>query len=155
MTNAQHPSFDSSQPSQQTLELGVLERVFANAVADRVADLLSSQLRSVDLVDAATLATALNVSRDWVYAHSAELGGIRIGPGNRGRLRFDLGRVLDIWRASERTGQGARFSALITRGLSESDGSLRRRKASYSRFANPEDGGDGRCSGECPRGVLY
>jgi hypothetical protein len=107
MTNAQHPSFDSSQPSQQALELGVLERVFADAVADRVADLLSSQLRSVDLVDAATLATTLNVSRDWVYAHSAELGGIRIGPGNRGRLRFDLGRVLDIWRASERTEPGS------------------------------------------------
>jgi hypothetical protein len=86
------------------LELGAWERALANAVADRVAHLLSSQPRHVDLVDAAAVATALNVSRDWVYAHAAELGGRRIGRGNRGRLRFDLGYVLDAWRSSESTG---------------------------------------------------
>jgi hypothetical protein len=50
------------------------------------------------------VATALSVSRDWVYAHAAELGGRRIGRGDRGRLRFDLGYVLDAWRSSESTG---------------------------------------------------
>jgi hypothetical protein len=30
------------------------------------------------------------VSRDAVYAHAEELGGMRIGNGPRGRLRFDL-----------------------------------------------------------------
>ncbi len=98
-----HP-FDSPQPSPQILELGVWEQALANAVADRVAYLLSSQPRHVDLVDAAAVANALNVSRDWVYAHAAELGGRRIGQGNRGRLRFDLDYVLDTWRSSESTG---------------------------------------------------
>lgn len=106
MASAQYPSFDPSQPSQQVLELGVWERALADAVADRVAYLLSSQLRSIDLVDAATVAEALSVSRDWVYAHAAELGGKRIGQGSRGRLRFDLGYVLDTWRSSEPTAPG-------------------------------------------------
>ncbi|MFZ1926076.1 MAG: hypothetical protein WAU42_08030 [Solirubrobacteraceae bacterium] len=98
------PSFYSPQPSPQTLKLGAWERALANAVADRVADLLSSQPKLIDLVDAATVATALSVSRDWVYAHAAELGGKRIGQGSRGRLRFDLGYALDAWRSSESAG---------------------------------------------------
>lgn len=106
MTSAQDPSFDSSQPSQRALDLGVWERALADAVADRVAYLLSSRPQSVNLVDAATVAEALSVSRDWVYAHAAELGGRRIGRGNRGRLRFDLGYVLDTWRSSESTTPG-------------------------------------------------
>jgi hypothetical protein len=104
MASAQYPSFDPSQPSQQVLELGVWEQALASAVADRVAYLLSSQPRSADLVDAATVAEALSVSRDWVYAHAAELGGRRIGQGSRGRLRFDLDYVLDASRSSESTG---------------------------------------------------
>jgi hypothetical protein len=86
------------------LELDPRERALANAVADCVAHLLSSQPRHVDLVAAAAVATELNVSRDWVYAHAAELGGRRIGQGSRGRLRFDLGYVLDAWRSSESAG---------------------------------------------------
>jgi hypothetical protein len=49
------------------------------------------------LVDAQTVARALGVSRDCVYAHAAELGGQRIGDGPRGRLRFDLDRALEAW----------------------------------------------------------
>jgi len=41
------------------------------------------------LVDAATLADHLGISRDTVYRHADELGVIRIG----GRLRFDLERA--------------------------------------------------------------
>jgi hypothetical protein len=41
------------------------------------------------LVDAATLAAELGVSRDWVYEHAAELGALRLGSGPRARLRFD------------------------------------------------------------------
>ena len=44
------------------------------------------------LVDAATLARMLGVDRSWVYAHAAQLGGIRLG-GPQGRLRFDLSRL--------------------------------------------------------------
>jgi hypothetical protein len=69
------------------------ERLLAAAIAEHLADLLQHR-SSVRLVDAATLAAALGVSRDFVYAHASELGGERIGSGPRGRLRFDLDRAL-------------------------------------------------------------
>jgi hypothetical protein len=69
------------------------ERLLAAAIAEHLADLLHHRPR-VRLVDAATLATALGVSRDFVYAHANELGGERIGNGPRGRLRFDLDNAL-------------------------------------------------------------
>jgi hypothetical protein len=49
------------------------------------------------LVDAATLAGVLGISRDCVYTHTSELGGKRIGSGPRGRLRFDLDSALSAW----------------------------------------------------------
>lgn len=45
-------------------------------------------------VDAATVAQLLGVERDWVYEHSEQLGGIRLG-GPRGRLRFDRQTLVD------------------------------------------------------------
>lgn len=69
------------------------EQLFAAAIAEHLADLLQHRPR-VHLVDAATLAAALGVSRDFVYAHANELGGERIGNGPRGRLRFDLDNAL-------------------------------------------------------------
>jgi hypothetical protein len=51
------------------------------------------------LVDAATVAQALNISRPTVYAMADQLGAIRVGDGDRPRLRFDLER------AHERIGQ--------------------------------------------------
>jgi hypothetical protein len=49
------------------------------------------------LVDAQTVARALGVSRDTVYAHREQLGGHRVGDGARGRLRFDLNYALAAW----------------------------------------------------------
>ena len=49
------------------------------------------------LVDAQTLSNVLGVSRDCVYDHAVELGGVRIGEGPRGRLRFDLEQALTAW----------------------------------------------------------
>jgi hypothetical protein len=69
------------------------ERLLAAAIAEHLADLLHHR-PPVRLVDAATLAAALGVSRDFVYAHANELGGERIGSGPRGRLRFDLDKAL-------------------------------------------------------------
>lgn len=42
------------------------------------------------LVDARELAIALGVSVDYVYAHAAQLGAIRLGNGRRARIRFDV-----------------------------------------------------------------
>ena len=41
------------------------------------------------LVDAAEIAQRFGCSRDWVYAHADELGAIRLGDGDKPRLRFD------------------------------------------------------------------
>jgi len=46
------------------------------------------------LVDAATLAATLGVSRDFVYEHADELGALRLGNGPRARLRFDVERAI-------------------------------------------------------------
>ena len=64
------------------------------AVAQRTAELVLERLgeRSAapEHVDAAELARVLGVARSWVYAHSAELGAVRLGDGPRSRLRFDV-----------------------------------------------------------------
>jgi hypothetical protein len=61
------------------------------AIARRVADLIgwAPPNGALRYVDAATLARRLGVERPWVYAHTSELGAVRLGSG-RGRLRFDL-----------------------------------------------------------------
>lgn len=73
------------------------ELLLADVIAERVSELLRVEPTHRQLVDAATVAAALGVSRDCVYAHAAELGGERIGNGPRGRLRFDLDRALAAW----------------------------------------------------------
>jgi len=67
------------------------------AVAQRVVELLRPAPAGTALVDAATLATALGVSREAIYRHARELGGHRVGDGPRGRWRFDLEQALAAW----------------------------------------------------------
>jgi hypothetical protein len=64
-------------------------------VALRVVELLDE--RREQLVDAATLAKTLGISRDTVYDHRAELGGIEVGNGERPRLRFDVDQARAAW----------------------------------------------------------
>ncbi|MFZ1927367.1 MAG: hypothetical protein WAU42_14660 [Solirubrobacteraceae bacterium] len=73
-------------------------RAIAEQAASRTVEMLRDKPVS-GLVDAATVANALGVSRDCVYAHVDALGGERIGTGPRGRLRFDLDRALAAWTA--------------------------------------------------------
>jgi hypothetical protein len=47
------------------------------------------------------LADRIGVERSWVYDNAAELGAIRLGTGDRPRLRFDVERALDAWRDRE------------------------------------------------------
>jgi len=56
---------------------------------------VNDTIRRARLVDPATLALELGVSRDWVYEHSAELGALRLGNGPKPRLRFDPVAVRD------------------------------------------------------------
>jgi hypothetical protein len=67
------------------LEDDQLERL-----ADLVAERLSRPASAPSpLVDARELARLLGVTRSAVYHHARDLGAIRIGAGERGRLRFD------------------------------------------------------------------
>jgi hypothetical protein len=62
------------------------------AVATRVIELMrEGSLASRGLlVDAATLAAELGVTRSWIYEHRDELGVVRLGTGTKPRLRFDV-----------------------------------------------------------------
>jgi hypothetical protein len=71
-----------------------LDPADVEAIAQRVAELLAAAPAPLGprYVDAAGVAHALGVERDWVYAHARQLGAIRLG-GPHGRLRFDLHHV--------------------------------------------------------------
>jgi hypothetical protein len=79
----------------------------ADSVVQRVSELLRPQLW-FGLVDSAEVARRLGVHENWVYAHADELGVIRLGDGDRARLRFDLERVARAIGATEpeRDGRG-------------------------------------------------
>ncbi len=64
-------------------------------IARRVAQLLQrdAEARGFQLLDTRTVARIMAVSEDWVRAHAAELGAIRVGDGAKGTLRFELTRV--------------------------------------------------------------
>jgi len=67
------------------------------AIAQRVAELLRQDAPTPGaLVDAQTLAVQLGVTRAHVYRHQAELGAVRIGDGERPRLRFDPAVALKV-----------------------------------------------------------
>ena len=63
----------------------------AERAAHRVVQLLARPSPGTyQLLDPKELAAALNVSLDYVYAHAADLGAMRLGDGPKARLRFDL-----------------------------------------------------------------
>jgi hypothetical protein len=88
-----------------------VDPALVEAIARRVVELLGGQTvepRPARLVDAAELARRLGVDRDWVYAHAAQLGAVRLG-GPRGRLRFDVDIVRERLDAeTDRRSQGRR-----------------------------------------------
>lgn len=67
-----------------------LDPASIEALARRLAELLSDDDVGNNLVDAAELARRFSVSRDYVYEHADELGAVRLGNGLRARLRFDI-----------------------------------------------------------------
>jgi hypothetical protein len=73
------------------------ERV-AEHLAERMADVAATANQDNGLVDATTVADALNISRGMVYANAAELGGRRLSDSPRARLRFDLAEAKAAWK---------------------------------------------------------
>ena len=74
------------------------------------------------LVDAATVAAELGVTREWVYEHKDSLGAEKLGEGKRPRLRFDLDRARQISLRNEVAPKAAAPTAVAGRRRS----SLRR-----------------------------
>lgn len=67
-------------------------------VASRVVELLDQRgQQPSELVDAATLARLLGVSRSTVYDNAAKLGARQLGDGSRARLRFDVEQARQAW----------------------------------------------------------
>jgi hypothetical protein len=77
-------------------------------LAARIARLVAEQLEHAStepsraerrLLTATEVSQWWGVRRAWVYAHAAELGAVRIGDGERPRLRFDPERVEECLRS--------------------------------------------------------
>ena len=73
-------------------------------LATLIAAQLQAQPSPAGLVDAQQLAKHLGVARSWIYTHSAELQGKRLG-GERGRLRFDLDEATTAFAAASKPEQ--------------------------------------------------
>ena len=78
--------------SDRTLTNGDVEAI-ADALARKVAEIVGARSATFGLVAARELAEELGVSTDYVYAHAAELGAMRLGAGPKARIRFDLDRA--------------------------------------------------------------
>ena len=73
-----------------TLDHDDIEAI-AERAAHHVIQLLGRPgLGAHQLLGPKDLATALNVSLDYVYGHAVDLGAMRLGDGPKARLRFDL-----------------------------------------------------------------
>jgi hypothetical protein len=80
-----------------------LDTATIETLARRIVELLSppagpdpvEPLPSGRLLSAAEVSAWCGVSRGWVYQHASELGAVRIGDGERPRLRFDPDRVAE------------------------------------------------------------
>jgi hypothetical protein len=66
-----------------------------DAIASRVVALLPPAAKPPVFLDTAAVAAMVDVSGEWVREHAGELGGIRVGDGPRGALRFERERVLE------------------------------------------------------------
>ena len=76
----------------------------AERAAHRVVQLLERPSPGAyKLLDPKELAAALNVSLDYVYAHAADLGAMRLGDGPKARLRFDLQTARRAMRARKQS----------------------------------------------------
>jgi len=83
-------------PDDTDRQVSRLTRADIEAIAECVVEQMREVVRPqlwFGLADAAEVARRLRVHENWVYAHADELGVIRLGEGEKARLRFDLGRV--------------------------------------------------------------
>jgi hypothetical protein len=110
---------EAAEVAKAVLEVTALGEL-AEAVAARVVELLEHQERrsARGLATAADVAEQLGVHKSWVYAHADELGAIRLGEGEKARLRFDPERVARAVGATPSEPDGRRAGWPRRHGLS-------------------------------------
>jgi hypothetical protein len=87
------PSDENHDRADRPLTVADVDAI-AEATARRVVEIVTPPAATTfAFVGARELARELGVSLDYVYAHSAELGGMRLGSGRGARIRFDLDRA--------------------------------------------------------------
>src|SRR5687768_9198007 len=94
----EHAESAPSLPVPDTVIEAFAQRVAAELVepvARRVVELQRVDGEREGLLSAAEAARRLGRSREWVYRHAAELGGMRLGEGERPRLGFPPEKVAD------------------------------------------------------------
>ena len=100
---------DDAHADRRLLGAGDIEAI-ADATAMRLAQIVRARPATFGLVDARQLAHELAVSLDYVYAHAAELGGMRLGSGPKARIRFDLDHARQALEAGRGVRNGRRTS---------------------------------------------
>jgi hypothetical protein len=90
--------------SRRSLDPADIEAIAERAAQHVVTLLERPALGAHQLLEPKELASALNVSVDYVYAHSADLGAMRLGAGPKARLRFDLRTAQTAMRSRQRAG---------------------------------------------------
>jgi hypothetical protein len=78
------------------------------ATAQKLLEIIATPPTTFGLIGARELAEGLGVSLDYVYAHAAELGAMRLGSGPKARIRFDLDRAREALEARTRRPNGRR-----------------------------------------------
>ena len=116
MTQQPQPA-DDAHADGRLLSAGDIEAI-ADATATKLAQIVRAGPATFGLVDARQLAHKLAVSLDYVYAHAAELGGMRLGSGPKARIRFDL----DHARQALEAGRGLRNGGRASRGVRSTRG---------------------------------
>jgi hypothetical protein len=92
-----NPGQHAEPEAQLRLDADAIE-VLAARIAELLAARLAPQRQTAPqgverLLSAAEVSEWWGVRRGWVYQHAAELGALRIGDGERPRLRFDAEQV--------------------------------------------------------------
>lgn len=103
-------------------------------IARRVVELLRSEADApaAELLSAADVARRFGVARDWVYANADRLGALRLGDGERPRLRFDPERVRQALEGATRGGASSESQHAGSPVPAGRAGARRRRASSAS-----------------------
>jgi hypothetical protein len=89
---------DSGRTEVQAL-VDDIDPELVEAIARRVVELLKPELGAGErdrLATAEEIAREFRVERDWVYANADALGALRLGDGQKPRLRFDRSRARQV-----------------------------------------------------------